>query len=168
MRVRLCAGSFQQLFVARFFRRAFLHQGKAMLPFHFNRRGGKEQRAGKAFIAKACFLKRFAGSAFGHGIGDGGCGNFLGFHEINRTGNYRVEPIGWKTSDLLDAGLAGCQRFPVFLLALAEGRDHAHAGYGDQRSAKVIGVLHGHWQFSLLRKQLPPWPCLRRGSGPQC
>ena len=61
---------------------------------------------------------------------------------VDGAGDRGAQALGREALDAVDAGLAGRQRRPGVVLALAEGGDHAHAGDGDERAALFVAKRH--------------------------
>src|SRR5690606_7076601 len=62
----------------------------------------------------------------------------LYLHEVDGAGDARLQSIGGEAPDRTYSGLSSREFCPVLGLALAERRDHPHAGNDDDRSAAVI------------------------------
>jgi hypothetical protein len=113
-------------------------QRVTMRPFDFDRRDGKEERAGKVpFAADARLADRFLRDHCGHALAELGRAEGLDRDEIDAAGDRCLEALIGKTGDAVNAGFSGRELGPVFGLARAQRGDHAHTGDHHDRPTVV-------------------------------
>ena len=107
-------------------------------PVELDRRRRKEKRSAEIIGGKPGFANRLVCCSLRHLVGQRTRAFGTRVKEIDGAADARVEMVGRKAGDWVDAGTAGRQRSPVVLLADAERSDDADAGNGDEMPSEVI------------------------------